>query len=566
METQTVKLRAHVAKTERQICMKICQQINTPRSLTVWLLLEHNQFEDYLALDINPEWYDDPHAFSDDYLVTEMLRKSVAQNTTYDLEQVAYAKWIEAEELCRSTNERLESWVFSGIPPEPKVARIIGLAVDLCHKILGSVTKATLQKIEEFMDFGPGATTSVGGAITRGRKFTNPLPTTTSALLSFGMFCLPHMWKSNVQGFSVQEHNRLTFVPKNARTHRAITIENDLNIFVQKGIGRMIRQRLSNIGVNLDNQWRFHHKLVAQATSLGLSTIDLSSASDTLSFQTVKLFIPDDWFDLLTWARPEKTEYKGTLHNLEKFSGMGNGYTFELETLIFWCLLEATRRFIGCSNYVSAFGDDMICSNDVHQHVLTTLDYLGFKVNQEKTFGSGRFHESCGCDYFDNVPVRPFYLRWGDFNVEKELYLYQYCNRIRRYASNRNHGTSCDARFLPAWLTCITKIAADRRFYVPDWDYESGGIVGNFDEAVPCLERHSDWHENARRNGWCGYRFTTLHRRPVKTQRFKLGAYVSATKSSSEFSNGFEPLRGRTSEAKPRLAYTLVWPDYGPWI
>lgn len=558
METPSAKMRARVAKTERQIAMKICQQIDTPRSLAVYLLMKHNEFQQYLSLEINPDLYDNAHSFSDDYLVTEMLRKSVAQDSGTDLEAVAYSKWLSAEAQCETTNKRLESFLYHGIRPEQDVASLIDLAIAKCHKILGRLTPRTLQYIEEHMDFGPGATTSVNGTITRGRKFSNPVPTTTSALLDYGLFCLPHLWKSQIQGFEINDANRLTFVPKNAKTHRAITIENDLNIYVQKGIGCAIRQRLRNIGVDLDNQWSYHHELVAQATKLGLSTIDLSSASDTLSYMAVKLFVPDDWFDLLTWARPEKTVYKDTTHNLEKFSGMGNGYTFELETLIFHCLLLASKEILGCDRPVTTFGDDMICSNDVHRHVSPALAFLGFSVNSEKTYGKGRFHESCGCDYFDSTAVRPFYLRWSDFNVEEELYLFLYCNRIRRYAWHRLHGVACDVRFLPAWLSVLSKIDPDRRFFVPTWDYESAGIVGNFDEAVPSLERHSSWLRGARDCGWTGYRFTTLSRRPVKTQRFRLGSYVSAVRASSDFTHGREAIRNKTSKATLRDRKSVV--------
>lgn len=571
METNTAKVRARVAKLERQVLMKICQEIDSPRSLAVYLQMKYADFSSYLGLTINPDLYDSPERFADDYLVSEMLRKSVAQDTGIDKEAVAYRKWIEAEEQCRITNERIERVNYTGIMPDGLTGQIVRLAAQICQKTLGKLTPRSLQYIEEHMDFGPGATTSVSGAVTRGRKFSNPELTTTSALLGFGLFALPHLWRSQVKGFKVCDNNRLTFVPKNARTDRAITIENDLNIYVQKGIGALIRKKLANIGLDLDYQWETHHALVAQATSRGLSTIDLSSASDTLAFEVVKLFVPDDWFDLLTWARPEYTEYVGKTgavdrHLLEKFSGMGNGFTFELETLIFWSILQAAKQLRGCDEVVTVFGDDMICSNDVHQHVLGVLEFLGFSVNREKTYGNGRFHESCGCDYFDKTAVRPFYLRFDEFDHEEEFYLYRYCNSIRRYACNRLGGLACDARFLPAWLACFCKIAKSRRYFVPSWDYSDSGIVGNFDEATPTLERHGKWLSKARLRGWGGYRFTVLTRRSVTTQRYSIGAYISAVHRSSDFTAGREAVRNRTRKAKPRNAYALHWHDLGPWI
>jgi len=146
------------------------------------------------------------------------------------------------------------------------------------------------------MEFGPGATASVKGTVTRGRKFSNSNLTTSQRLLSFGIFCLPHLWKQQVKGFTVQDYNELSFVPKNAKTHRAITVETDLNIYVQKGIGSVLKMKLRNIGVNTETQWQVNQKLVSKAFADDLCTIDLSSASDTISFNLVRLFVPSDWF------------------------------------------------------------------------------------------------------------------------------------------------------------------------------------------------------------------------------------------------------------------------------
>lgn len=558
--SQSVKMRSRIAKIELQILKKTCQQIDTPRSLTVFLLAHYGEIRQLLDLDINPDHYDTPSAFADDYLVTEMIKKSQALDTGINCEEVAYQKWISAEKQCADANEVLESYMCgSVIPTRLHVNRVIARAIQICHKTLGPLTRRTLQLVYDEMEFGPGATASVKGIVTRGRKFTNPVPKTSQRLLAFGLFCTPHLWREKIQGFSVQDHNELVFVPKNAKTHRAITIETDLNIYVQKGIGRVLKMKLNNLGIDTETQWRVNRHLVSRAYSDALCTIDLSSASDTVSFNLVRLFLPDDWFDLLCWARPEFTSYKGNLHSLEKFSGMGCGFTFELETLIFHSILVACKELSHSASPISTFGDDMICGLDIMEDVVDTLSFLGLKVNSDKSYGKSAFHESCGADFFKDQNVRPVYLRYGNFDHEKEFCIYLYCNLLRRYASHRNGGYTCDGRFLPAWLSCFTRLRTDRRTFVPSWDYESHGIVGNLDEAQPAARRACE-------HGFSGWIFSGLIRDTVETRRYRDGAYIASLSRMTAFTSGSEALRGKTRHATYKDFYSLSWIDLGPWV
>jgi len=556
--TTIARSQSRIAKIELQILKKTCQHIDTPRSLAVYLLAHYGELPQLLDLEINPDHYDDPSAFADDYLVTEMIKKSKAQDFGIDRELVAFTKWCQAEMQCSDANDLIESFMDGRvIPTRPHVNRVIARAIQICHDTLGPLTSRTLAFIEQSMEFGPGATASVKGVVTRGRKFSNPRLTTSQRLLSFGLFCLPHLWKQHVNEFTVQDYNELSFVPKNAKTHRAITIETDLNIFVQKGIGSVMKRKLLNIGIDTKNQWLVNRNLVSRAWHDGLCTIDLSSASDTISFNLVKLFIPNDWFELLCWARPEFSMYKGKKFPLQKFSGMGCGFTFELETLIFHSILLACKELRKSKQPVSTFGDDMICGLDIMNDVIDTLSFLGLKVNGDKSYGKSSFHESCGADYFRHVSVRPFYLRYGNFDHEEKLCLYLYCNLLRRYASHRNGGYTCDGRFLPAWLYCFTRIKPDDRLFVPNFEFEDSGIVGNLDEAVP--SRYT-------RDGWSGWRFKAARRPAVETRRYTAGAYVASLSKPTEFSYGRESMRGRSRACINKNFYSLTWIDLGPWI
>lgn len=544
---------------ELEILKKTCQVINTPRSLAVFLLASAGEYKQLLDLSIRPDDYDDPHQFGDDYLVTEMLKKSRSLDVGYDLEAIAFSKWRAAEDLCAESNERLSDFSLAKVSPTFREGgSVIARAIEICHQIVGPLTRRTLDRIHDNMDFGPGATLGCRGVITRGRKFSGRELTTTSQLLGFGLFFLPQVWKDLGLSFKVVEENELMFVPKTAKTHRAITVETDLGIYFQKGIGRVLRDKLRNWGLDLDHSWEINKQLASVCYKTSGATVDLSSASDTISFELVRLFLPSDWFEILTYSRPEFTRYGEQVFELEKFSGMGNGYTFELETLIFFSVLLAAKEIRASTHQVIAFGDDLIMGTDILADVIKTLNFLGFSVNREKTFGKGLFHESCGGDFFRGVNVRPFYLR-AEVSDDEEVIRYKYGNAIRRYAHRRNNALGCDKRFLPAWLSCLLSVPKSRRFRIPE-GYGDVGFIGNFDEATPRLAR-----ADGKYSGWNGYFFHGMLSSPVSTTRFASGAYISALRSPTSFTKGCEPLRGRVRKAKKRQFYTLRWPELGPW-
>jgi hypothetical protein len=113
--------------------------------------------------------------------------------------------------------------------------------------------------------------------------------------------------------------------------------------------------------------------------------------------------------------RATHTLVDGKWHRLEKFSSMGNGYTFELETCVFACLIAACLQLKGRAGVLGhdffVYGDDLIVPSDTAKLVIDTLAWVGFKVNSDKSFTDGSFRESCGGDYLRGEPVRAFYLK-----------------------------------------------------------------------------------------------------------------------------------------------------------
>jgi hypothetical protein len=137
------------------------------------------------------------------------------------------------------------------------------------------------------------------------------------------------------------------------------------------------------------------------------ATIDLSAASDNIAYNVVALLFPFEWFRYLADVRSPLYFVRGTApQKYEKFSSMGNGSTFAIETLIFSALCHAAG-----STGFSVYGDDIIIETEFVDILVEALEFLGFSVNQKKSYTSGPFRESCGGNYFDGVDITPFYLR-----------------------------------------------------------------------------------------------------------------------------------------------------------
>lgn len=240
--------------------------------------------------------------------------------------------------------------------------------------------------------------------------------------------CIPTETKVKLidSRITIADYNKVSFVPKNAKTHRAIATEPMLNVGLQLAVGSYLKKCLTQAGCDLTDQTR--NQSLAKLGSLGTDgfdpvTLDLEMASDTLSRELVKELLPDDWYELLDNLRSHQGKFRKEVFKWEKFSSMGNGFTFELESLLFYALAQSVADLNRSSEwfadtfgpayryaYVSVFGDDIIVPQRDAPMLIDILKFCGFRVNKEKSFTTGPFRESCGCDFYGGVDVRPFNL------------------------------------------------------------------------------------------------------------------------------------------------------------
>jgi hypothetical protein len=100
---------------------------------------------------------------------------------------------------------------------------------------------------------------------------------------------------------------------------------------------------------------------------------------------------------------------------------MGSACTFPVQSIIYCIVAISVRLYLSktwptthavraASARCSVFGDDIIVPKDDCPTVIEALEYLGLKVNTAKTFGTGKFRESCGVDAWGGYNVTPPYI------------------------------------------------------------------------------------------------------------------------------------------------------------
>jgi hypothetical protein len=210
----------------------------------------------------------------------------------------------------------------------------------------------------------------------------------------------------------VSNGNKVVLVPKDAKTLRSIAAEPSADSFIQLGIGKLMRERLALHGVDLSSQ-ETNRDLASYGSLTGkVATIDLSMASDTAAKVVIDTLFPTDWLLAMKACRSAHWRMGGASGWYNKFSSMGNGYTFEMETILFYATASAVAEELGIPAWeVMVFGDDITIGVEGFDLLTRALSFLGFTVNASKSYNSGVFRESCGKDYFLGTNVRPYFVR-----------------------------------------------------------------------------------------------------------------------------------------------------------
>jgi hypothetical protein len=417
----------------KRLAALIYSAIGTPHSSKLLAALESGDWDSIATSQVDPRAYTDSREYFLDAQASALLKKYKGLPCSFNRRGKALANWKAGEDSCFKANERLAPYLEGFSHPSCDVR--VSHHIDGIRKIVKSILGKAPSLDDLNGNHGPGATFSDPSVRSTIADKMNSVPSMTPSAFWFLLPWMQTKWGDACRHSSPQRNpaqvrgNRFMTAPKDATKDRPIAAEPSINIFYQLSLGKLIRQRLNTVGIDLSGGQDVHRQVACESSITGfLSTLDLSNASDTVAYNLVKLLLPPEWFALLDQLRSPFTrmsrkdaallgrssENKEVWVKLEKFSSMGNGFTFELESLLFYAIVRYTEMYNldgMVESKVLVYGDDIICPTEIVRPVIAILNFFGFSINETKSFFDSPFRESCGGDYFSGQAVRPYYLK-----------------------------------------------------------------------------------------------------------------------------------------------------------
>lgn len=232
--------------------------------------------------------------------------------------------------------------------------------------------------------------------------------------------------------------SRLMFVPKDYKSARSICMEPIGMQFAQQGVLWYFEQYLKESKlaqfIELDRQESNQEAAQYGSYTGKIDTIDLSSASDSVSWKLMKYIMPSNLLRHLHATRSTEIELsRGLKISPEKFSPMGSALCFPTQCITFAATIITVAfcqslgrewndpnaladvdldslmqysfgEFGACEGGkfepLQVFGDDLCLDYRLTSNTIEALTAMGFTVNVDKSFiGSDTFRESCGKFY-----------------------------------------------------------------------------------------------------------------------------------------------------------------------
>lgn len=610
---------------ETKIALAVCQDVNTPRSLAMAILLsvalgrptlafglkptaeeKEKAWVELLSFEFNP--YADvtirPHGLKEDsvarrltssgtgpvvegiipqllgyekniektrrdYQATVFLQKwKGLKLRTVDPVVAAQQSFWKSEKECANTNARFRQIIAQIDGPDgiPVVPSAVEEHLLKCRKIFRELI-GPLPRIGELeLRFGPGSVYEKNDAYgVTGLTVVDKLDASPHVTPG-GLGLFYEIWKEttwfkewfpravalNLPLYTTGRSERFFTVHKKATMARACALGPGGNIALQLAIARPLRQRLQAQGLLLKPRKDFlyqeedllapygmksrsgseaiHHQLAWIGSLDGeMATVDFSRASDTVARLAIKFLASPAWYELLDSARSKTIEIdfdedgkpivdetgkpvRRTLF-MEKFSSMGCGFTFELETLIFYTLARSV-----CDDHelVSVYGDDVILPSHRASAFMALAKFFGFTPNSGKTYVSGNFRESCGGDFLHGQNIRPYFQKE---EINEARHIISLVNGLHR-ASDSAASSSYGYLAIP-WKRALEALPLEYR------DLRGPEVLG--DAVIHCVN-HERWALSPK--GWCPDRKWRHHGRThVITQRPR--AFMPYESSSS---------------------------------
>lgn len=202
-------------------------------------------------------------------------------------------------------------------------------------------------------------------------------------------------------------------------------------MFHQQMVRQLLEEtmRTSVLGrfITIHDQGRNRQGALYGSRNGSVDTIDLSAASDSVTWDLVKAIFPRPWVLLFGATRTSQVELPdGIRMKVKKFAPMGSALCFPVQSLIYLGMTylaylchhhrksvhdlrvedvvdifnDISPDYTMCSRWyesMSCYGDDIICDSRTTSDLIHILQSLNFSVNTDKSFtGADGFRESCG--------------------------------------------------------------------------------------------------------------------------------------------------------------------------
>lgn len=473
---------------QSQILSSLALSSKSPLIKRIIQLVKKKRHSDALALtdEYDPNSESCPDQVRINWSIVSSVRKATWLNLDVNTAAHAIEGFLDGERRCAVLNETMKlRLMMLGIDTKSSITNNLS-------ELLGSFSCDEL--------FNASALTSGASALSPKRKSTVQHKYRSSTETTLDCLTLTQHYKTNYlvlktddgettamwsdlsPACEIVQGNYITTVPKNAKTDRVIAKEPVGNMLFQRGIGKMISRRLTRTGCDIRTGATRHAKMACLGSlDSSLCTIDLKAASDSISYEVVKELFPYEWRLAMETTRSSHFNYQGSWNEYTKWSSMGNGYTFELETALFLSIVRSVvprDEWLQCS----CFGDDIICPTKYADEVIDVLSILGFDTNIEKTFTTGSFRESCGRHYLNGVDVTPLTLKVDLSSTDHYILV---ANQLRRYMSV---STIMDPRLYEAYAICVSNLKKVDPYWsiprIPD-NQGDGALIGTLAEVKP---------------------------------------------------------------------------------
>lgn len=420
------------------------------------------------------------------------------------LARTARDRFIANNDSCASTRE----FDHTRWRPEHPVRRILCRARYYLEEWLADLER-------RFYDpFEIGAAFAVGGGVAYGsdfndlysKAFAGPLYFHNAASLSLwievlrrsGLYPAEVIRREKHGHPKIRAHATWSSVRKNNVTDRSIVISNNGTALMSRAFGIRLEEVLAQLGLDIRSQPDRNRLLAMQGSIHEMfaseeedmtddwipCTVDLSDASDLISVGHVRWFFESlpQIGKAISLLRDRYVLVDGEKLRLDINSTMGCGFTFPLQTLLFYALARgatdyalhpvydwsdgSSQHYVNCVSVCAAFGDDIVVPKVAFKWLMSALKEIGMKPNPDKSFGAGPFRESCGTDWYQGYNIRGVYCKKLDHAGDTLTLL----NQLVWWGSQWNIP-------LPRTISLLFKrLPGSARNRVPPWEDTQAGI------------------------------------------------------------------------------------------